>query len=114
MLIKCVDSDVIMTNLLGRQLVFNGSVTMADDYIIVKNNSERRSIALICLICCEKMCNHMTAHFLFYYMHILTYGSSYMVIIQRVRICLINRFDTLAVFQSSQFMRQSRIRHARH
>lgn len=39
MLIKCVDSDVVMTDLLGRQLVFNGSIAVADlnnDYLIVK------------------------------------------------------------------------------
>ena len=39
MLIKCVNSDVIMTDLLGRQLAFNGSISVADlngDYVIVK------------------------------------------------------------------------------
>lgn len=40
MLIKCVDSDVVMTDLLGRQIVFNGSISVADlnnDYLIVKS-----------------------------------------------------------------------------
>lgn len=39
MMIKCVNSDVIMTDLLGRQLVFNGSISVADlngDYFIVR------------------------------------------------------------------------------
>lgn len=39
MLIKCVNSDIIMTDLLGRQLVFNGNIAVADlngDYFIVK------------------------------------------------------------------------------
>lgn len=40
MLIKCVDSDVVMTDLLGRQIVFNGIISVADlnnDYLIVKS-----------------------------------------------------------------------------
>lgn len=43
--IKCVGDEVIMTDLLGRQTVFKGSIAMADlnsDYFIVKSINSRK------------------------------------------------------------------------